>query len=332
MVANVRINKLLELSSKNEYTGAKVTHKEMRYSMELLYMPECDMSGLPENHTLIANSFFHAMVEKFCLHSLDKLIVTGNEDCEYRTAIQQYGSELDQHITITGDEGLVGAAVVIHGIIDGKIKQRIFVRSYIYSAFLVGYIILMQPTVPPELSEKDWKQGICYILHELGHAVEYQMSYELYNYSPPDKEFNLGYEYEEYILHEAMQLWSEYFAERISATLTEKVNYTSLDNLAEYLNNTPYPRELNKQLNHSYRVTYFLVFYLASLHTHGQQFALPDLVKYSYLHEYEKVFRALSDTLFDFFSRTKEWDFENDVQRLVNDYMKIIEFEREIYM
>ena len=299
--------------------------------MELIYMPDCDKTELPQGHRIIANSFFQEMVAKLELYSLDKLIITGAEDVEYFSALQQYGSELDHNISITNSEGLIGAAVVIHGIIDGGIKQRIFIRATIYAAFFTGYAVKAQGTIPQELAGTDWDIGLRCITHELGHALEYQTSYELYHYSAPDKGFNLRYEYEEYIQHEAMQLWSEYFAERLSSSLSDHVDYTPLDSLEDYLRDNVYPHELRGQLNHSYRVTYFLVHHLASCHGHEQQFTQANLDKCSHLPKYQKVFLKISDVLQDLFLRQGKWHFEEDLQSLTNAYNGIIECEREIY-
>lgn len=190
----------------------------------------------------------------------------------------------------------------------------------------------------PEQTDVDVSQcamGLSCFMHEIGHAIEYQTTYENYGYHAPDKVFNLGYEYEEYVLHEAMQLWSEYCAERIaqSAVSGYLQNATNdLHSVLEYLSSEEYPEQLNAQLYHSYRVGYFLVHYIAFLHCRSEEFpCLDSIAEYSQLSGYQESFQSISNTLSDLFSRFGHWDFESDSRLLSDAYKMLIAHEQNAY-
>lgn len=303
--------------------------------MELIFMPECNLDPIVRNLDHVVISLLGNLLSKLNLHSLQKIVITGEGMADYTAALQQHGSELDSHINITNSSNLQGAAVVIHGVRpDNQIEQIFFIKDFIYELFVLGLFIMENP----EQTNGDASQGaigLSFLMHEIGHAIEYQTSYENYGYHAPDKVFDLRYEYEEYVRYEAMQLWSEYYAERIAQSVVSEYVQNAMHDLhdvCEYLSSERYPEQLNAQLNHSYRVCYFLVHYIASLHCRSEEFPLLEsITEYSQLSGYQESFQSISNTLLDLFSRYGRWDFESDSQLLVDAYKMLIAYEQIAY-
>ena len=293
-------------------------------------MPECkNVEVFRKSHT-ISFRFLQRIIKELELHSLKKIIIAGSESDAYSSALQRYGSELDHHIVVTNSDGLSGAAVVIHGIVpNGSIEQIVFIKDFLYMAFVEDLLNYEHPTTDDKFQ---LNIGFYYIFHELGHVVEYQTSFETYGYCSPDKVFYLRYEYKEYILGQAMQLWSEYFAESLAVAVAPNATKNSIGDIIEYLNRTVYPDELPAQLNHSYFVAYFLVHYLASLHYRGENLpSLTSIENNSILAGYQEPFEIISETLLDLYARRGEWNFQDDSLRFSEAYSSLIIYERNAY-
>jgi hypothetical protein len=144
------------------------------------------------------------------------------------------------------------------------------------------------------------------------------------HYNPPDKQFNLIFEYDEFIYHEALQLWSEYFAQRMASSFHNS-SEDYLLNLIDYVRKPFVTDNLTEQLYHSYRIAYFFILYIAYFHQANLMVPLfDDYAEEENLVSYFDSFKALADVLSDLYDRKENWDFKDDSESLANTYNQLI--------
>lgn len=304
--------------------------------MQITFMSQCQSIDFLKASIPHAIKFLAPILNSVKLHTLTRVVITGSDYKSYSAALQQYRSEIDKTVNVTHSNGLDGVAMTLHGVLpNGEMQQVIFIKEFMFLAFIIDLInmaginlldlgldIGVGGKVTPDF-------GLSTILHEFGHAAEYQISYESYSYSPPDREFILPRELDEYLFHESMQLWSEYFAERFAAKITPRFEVDKTNDIATYLVNTPYPSTLPSQAAHAYRIVYFLAIHVARLHQNENQFSHAHFIeKYPQLAGYVPFFLEFDKILLDLYNRQGQWNLIDDMQKVISIFRRVINYEQ----
>lgn len=260
------------------------------------------------------------------LHSLKKIVVTDHDTNIYIETIKEYVGNIDKQINITNTNDYQGAAVVIEGIDEeGVFTQLLFIKDFMYFAFLVDLLEIDQSQIG------EMPRGKVFFFHEIGHAINNQTLFENYGHTDPQKTFNLRFEYGEYVKHEALLIWSEYYAEIIASCFSDSQAPMYLNNLENSID-ILFPDLPNEQLHHSYRVAYHFAHYIAYYHYNNLEIPLfkkcsTDNKIYKYINVFSKLAKLLNDLL----TRYDTWDFECDSNYLSNVYNELILLERNLY-
>lgn len=310
--------------------------------MELILDALC-IPDLPNNiDSLMVKEFVQSLVDQLGLLSLQAVVVTGESLSDYQHAIETHAGHLSKYINTTNDESGEGYAVVIHASNNGKLEQIIFLRLSLFCSlyFSIYSLLLLAPETAEEKRNFDAELskngvdplfGLTCFMHEVGHALDYQHMYSIYAYEPPDKIFNLAVEYDDYIYHEGLSIWSEYYAERI-ATLLKNDNNFSLHPLVDFLNSSQYPTKLNAQVAHSYRAAYLFSHYTA--HCHELNISAEEVksnLQNEGLAAYCDVLTPFYILFSDLFSHVEDWNFCYDSQRIAKAFDALIKFEQILY-
>ena len=167
-------------------------------------------------------------------------------------------------------------------------------------------------------------------MHEIGHALDYQKMYTNYDYLPPDKIFNLAQEYDAFIYHEGLTIWSEYYAERIASAFSRN-DEKDISALADFIHEATYPKKLNEQVAHSFRVAYNFAHYAAKCHLENlnNEF-LQKQLENAGLEAYSHILVSFYDLLADLMDCYENWDFPSDSKKLAAMFNRLIRFERKI--
>lgn len=297
--------------------------------MEIILEPGCTRQEELYRCKALIEDLFNKLFEELKLTTIKKIVITNNDQHEYVKSVKGHAEYLDRNIHLTNDENYQGSATVIHGLDEfGALQQILFMKDFIYFSFC--YSVMNK-----ELSKQEDQDFLILskeiTFHEIGHALNYQQMFEVYGYSTPDKQFDLSYEYEEYIMHESLQLWSEYYAQRIASAFLEKPLPTHLRDLVDFMKIKPLDNIFLKQLYHSYRIAYFFLLYIAYFHCNGEQTDFYQ--KFSedkVVSAYFEAFKPLADIMDDLFIRNNTWDFDNDCKKLKFAYEKLIIVDRDL--
>lgn len=176
----------------------------------------------------------------------------------------------------------------------------------------------------------EYSMGMQCFMHEIGHALDYQKMYNNYGYFPPDKIFNLAQEYDDFIYHEGLTIWSEYYAEHIASNFSRN-DTENTKVLADYIHGTTYPQKLNEQVEHSFRVAYNFAHYAAKCHSQKlNNEVLKKQLENAGLEAYSPILLSLYDLLADLMDRFENWDFPNDSKKLAVIFDGLIRLEKKI--
>lgn len=264
------------------------------------------------------------------LYSLKSIVVTGDELNEYKTAIAQYAGHLSRQVNTTDNEAGQGFAIVIHALNDrNQLEQIIFFRESLFFSFLISLFYSTKSGKETLDGCPDSFIGIQYFMHEIGHALDYQTMYTRYGYLPPDKIFNLAHEYDSFIYHEGLTIWSEYYAERIASDFSHN-DEIDISTLTDFIEGSTYPKKLNEQVAHSFHVAYIFAHYAAKCHSQNlnNEFMQKQLEDAG-LGSYSSIFLSLYELLADLLDHYENWDFPNDSKKLATIFHRLICFEQK---
>ena len=287
----------------------------MELVIDKLHCPQLEQLNLDMG---MVEKVIQEIIQQLGLDSLKRIVVTGNEINDYKASIVQYAGHLSKHVNVTDNEAGQGFAVVIHALNNQNELEHI---SLFYSANLGEETLNGCP---------DTSIGMQYFMHEIGHALDYQKMYTNYDYLPPDKIFNLAQEYDAFIYHEGLTIWSEYYAERIASAFSRN-DEKDISALADFIHEATYPKKLNEQVAHSFRVAYNFAHYAAKCHLENlnNEF-LQKQLENAGLEAYSPILVSFYDLLADLMDCYENWDFPSDSKKLAAMFNRLIRFERKI--
>lgn len=300
----------------------------MKLIVDKLHCPQIEQLNLDIE---MVENVIQKIIQQLGLDSLKKIVVTGDEINDYKAAIVQYAGHLTKQANITNNEAGQGFAVVIHALNgENRLEQIIFFRESMFCAFLSSLFYSVNLGEENLDKQHNISIGMQFFFHEIGHALDYQKMYTNHDYLQPDKVFNLAQEYDIFIYHEGLTIWSEYYAERIASSFSCD-DEESINVLAEYIHGVTYPQKLNEQVAHSFRVAYNFAHYAARCHSKNlnNEFLQKQLEDKG-LKTYSPILLSLYNLLADLMNRYENWDFPNDSKKLAAIFDRLIRFERRI--
>lgn len=300
----------------------------MELIVDELHCPQIKQLNLD---IVMVENVIQEIVQQLGLDTLKNIVVTGDEIHDYKAAIVHHAGHLTKQANITNDEAGQGFAVVIHALnSENELEQIIFFRESMFCAFLIS--LLYNANLGGETLEgcPDISIGMQYFMHEIGHALDYQKMYANYDYLQPDKGFNLAQEYDAFIYHEGLTIWSEYYAERIASAFSHN-DEKDISALADFIHGATYPQKLNEQVTHSFRVAYNFAHYAAKCHSKNlnNEF-LQKQLENAGLEVYSPILLLLYDLLADLMNRCDNWNFSSDSKKLAVIFNRLIKLERRI--
>lgn len=300
----------------------------MELVIDKLHCPQLEQLNLDMG---MVEKVIQEIIQQLGLDSLKRIVVTGNEINDYKASIVQYAGHLSKHVNVTDNEAGQGFAVVIHALNNqNELEQIVFFREGLFCAFLISLFYSANLGEETLNGCPDTSIGMQYFMHEIGHALDYQKMYTNYDYLPPDKIFNLAQEYDAFIYHEGLTIWSEYYAERIASAFSRN-DEKDISALADFIHEATYPKKLNEQVAHSFRVAYNFAHYSAKCHLENlnNEF-LQKQLENAGLEAYSPILVSFYDLLADLMDCYENWDFPSDSKKLAAMFNRLIRFERKI--
>ena len=123
---------------------------------------------------------------------------------------------------------------------------------------------------------------------------------------------------------------SEYYAERIASAFSRN-DEKDISALADFIHEATYPKKLNEQVAHSFRVAYNFAHYAAKCHLENlnNEF-LQKQLENAGLEAYSPILVSFYDLLADLMDCYENWDFPSDSKKLAAMFNRLIRFERKI--
>jgi len=250
--------------------------------------------------------------------SVKKVIVTDSTPQNYQNSVKELSLEIDASVGLTDN----GVAIVIHGLnADGDFEQRIFIRGDIFHSFCLYHY---GQRLVDQLSEKlDNEQVASFkasaiiafrvVLHEIGHAVNYERLYSAYGYLTPDrKAYYLPKELDKFAEYEMMTIWSEYFAERFAFSVSRESAAPSEDDVMELLHDSR-SYGVVENAGKTFRLLYWYALYIAYYHNRNE--ACPLNAEDDH-HGLLLMLKSIGDALNKLFIEQSTWDFESIFAKL----------------
>ena len=101
--------------------------------------------------------------------------------------------------------------------------------------------------------------------------------------------------------------------------------------MADFIHEATYPKKLNEQVAHSFRVAYNFAHYAAKCHLENlnNEF-LQKQLENAGLEAYSPILVSFYDLLADLMDCYENWDFPSDSKKLAAMFNRLIRFERKI--
>lgn len=178
--------------------------------MEIFFEDEVEnKDNLSQYKNVFEQWFTLNLVKKFNIKSLLCIVVTSDSDEGFKKAFYKYAKGMKNEGKVSND---VFGKVLANITKKGKLNQIIFMKSGIFLALI--YLIHNKKY----LNLTEYAERL--MLHEFGHVIDDETRHinGCYFYHP--SKFNLKIEEKEFLLHQSLSLWSEYFAEKFSVENT----------------------------------------------------------------------------------------------------------------
>ena len=263
------------------------------------------------------------------ISSVRKIIVTDCDFENYRNSVKEYSIEIDDCVQVTKN----GVAVVIHGLNSQNVlEQYIFIRGDIFYSFCMyscgqEFFEFIRENCGDEQASSSVKcanLAIKFVLHEIGHAIDYENLFMTYGYLPvTQKQYYLPKDLKEYAEREAMTIWSEYFAERYALSHIQNTDIPSVDEIKELLSDT-FSQGVVTDIGKIFRLLYWFAFYIAYYHSKTETYAL------SIQNDHQDIMallNELSNTLERLYNESSNWEFESEFANLGGLFIKIYELK-----
>lgn len=229
-----------------------------------------------KNSKAIFVGMLQGVLEGQQLDTLDYFVVTDPEAGEFEKAVSKYAAIVGTEANVTRDGSYRAEGKTLSGLgNDGRLHQTIIITSAICRqaimevAFMLGYLNMDEKTIHEKQLEQLYSVHL--IVHEIGHAVDYENRYRMFGTVNTKSFYNLGNERErqEYFLENAFSLWGEYYAETFSFKNFNKTPNKNEGNLLWCIDSY-FENQVNFYLERAYRILYFFVLSMASVTVSAQ--------------------------------------------------------------
>ena len=291
-----------------------------------------------KNSKAIFVGMLQGVLEGQQLDTLDYFVVTDTEAGEFEKAVSKYAAIVGTEANVTRDGSYRAEGKTLSGLgIDGRLHQVIIITSAICRkaimevALMLGYLNIDEKTIHEEQLEQLY--GIHLILHEIGHAVDYENRYRMFGTVNTKTSYNLGNERErqEYFLENAFSLWGEYYAEAFSFKNFNKTPNQNEGNL-RWCIDSYFEDQVNFYLERAYRILYFFVLSMAYEHEkldHKGHMNFDRFGKDKTLVEYIPYFVQVEDAIYNLYQNYPHWCSTHDLNELVKAFTNLIQHEYE---
>lgn len=286
--------------------------------MEILFDKECEYMKSLDPLDEIIQAALNKIVEMFKVVSLEKIVITHSEHTKYHRSIEVYCEEIDNDITTSSGE-YTGVGILIKGVDKkGIFKQNIFLKEMIYLYLKEYFLAILEEREVQDLASQAYQ----IVLHEIGHGIDEENRYNRYKDIPSKSSYNLRLELKEYVSYEMLQLWSEYFAQRLVYIVCEDAKPTNIEEIKlnmRYLDCTNL-LEKNQIL---YRLLYYFVLAIGYYHEHDEEVVVlndEEIVLIApILRRVEVLFKQLYQAQF-------VWDYPIIKDKLCELYIELLQF------
>ena len=266
------------------------------------------------------------------LNSLDYFVIADSNEAYYRETVEKYASIVGTETNVTQDGNYFAAGKTLCGIDKtGRIHQAIVIKSRVWIRAAIEYA-WEQRLLPKEM--QDSLKPSCLdrsiIIHEIGHAVDNDCQFVTSGTVNTRTQYNLKYEYDEYIEQTALSLWGEYYAESFACKRVPAETDSSIrckTNLLNCLKSFSPGTDFYAILERVYRILYFSMFWLATRH---QQFMAGENLDYNSIwqdpiaSEYRpllsKLERAIDNLELDY-PKWGSYERLNELTNLIKDFL-----------
>ena len=213
-----------------------------------------------KNSKAIFVGMLQGVLEGQQLDTLDYFVVTDPEAGEFEKAVSKYAAIVGTEANVTRDGSYRAEGKTLSGLgNDGRLHQTIIITSAICRqaimevAFMLGYLNMDEKTIHEKQLEQLYSVHL--IVHEIGHAVDYENRYRMFGTVNTKSFYNLGNERErqEYFLENAFSLWGEYYAETFSFKNFNKTPNKNEGNLLWCIDSY-FENQVNFYLERAYRI------------------------------------------------------------------------------
>lgn len=154
-----------------------------------------------KNSKAIFVGMLQGVLEGQQLDTLDYFVVTDPEAGEFEKAVSKYAAIVGTEANVTRDGSYRAEGKTLSGLgNDGRLHQTIIITSAICRqaimevAFMLGYLNMDEKTIHEKQLEQLYSVHL--IVHEIGHAVDYENRYRMFGTVNTKSFYNLGNERE----------------------------------------------------------------------------------------------------------------------------------------
>ena len=293
---------------------------------------------IDENAKAILVGMLQGILEGQQLDTLDYFVVVETESGEFENAVSKYAAIVGTEANVTRDVSYHAEGKTLSGLgIDGRLHQVIIITSAICRkaimevALMLGYLNIDEKTIHEEQLEQLY--GVHLIVHEIGHAVDYENRYRMFGTVNTKTFYNLGNERErqEYFLENAFSLWGEYYAEAFSFKNFNKTPNQNEGNL-RWCIDSYFDNQVNFYLERAYRILYFFVLTMAYEHEkldHKEHMNFDRFGKDKTLVEYLPYFVQVEEEIYKLYQDYPYWSSTKDLNGLMKAFNMLIQHEYE---
>lgn len=291
-----------------------------------------------DNVKPIIEGLLQFVLEEYPIHTLDYFVVSEAEPRKFADCVKKYATIVGTQANVTQDDSYCAVGKTLFGLDEkGNLHQAIIIGSFVCREAFVESGRMMKiiriDGNPDYEKELDKLFGIHSIVHELGHAVDYENQYRMFGRVDTKVSYNLEIEEErqQYFLHNAVSLWGEYYAEYFSYKMfrsPESQNENSLLQCVEKYKS----KERGFNFERAYRILEFFLLTLAFKQSKDPERKMLFSDEYrnnNLLAEYVHVFTAAENAINELSDKYPGWKSIDVLKPLANVYEVLTRYEYE---
>lgn len=281
--------------------------------------------------------YLNKIVVSYCIDSLGYFVIADSTIENYCESVKKYAKNINSETVLTNDDDYNVAGKTIDGINDaGEYQQAIIIKSMLVVAMYKDLLRNTQ-TVSDDSCDMGTlnNTGLVTVIHEMGHAIDDLNIYKLRGKVDCKVLFDLSKELDEYLEKVAYSLWGEYYAESfpyriLESKFTDVVDTGKEENLIECIKSYSKEKKRNAIVERVYRILYFFVHCLSSMHFRKQQsFDYAKYEKDSEINIYIPYLASVEIELIHLLENYPDWDKNNCMVGLSEKIRDMIDFEIE---